>query len=278
MTYRLPVTPHRPDRPGAAAEVLLGTVAIEPNRWGTIRPDRSPQTRVGNWLGRIAALPVDGLELWEGHLTRVDPEEVAAILDGPLPIRILNSYVDFDAEDPSDRAEAAAWVERSGARGVKFNVGADPAAEGAYAERIAAWLDDLPPAVSAICECHVGVSITEDPATAARVFAAAGPPSRVQALVHTHDPPRLLAEKFDAFGDRITHVHVNHLDPSTMVHPRLSEVADELGATVELLGRLGFEGSWTLEFVAGLLTSRDHPAALIDQAADDLDVLHRLLS
>lgn len=258
-------------------EVLLGTVAIEPNRWGTIRPDRSPQIRLAEWTDRIAALGVHGIEVWEGHVTGLDDIELAALLDGPAPVRIFNSYADFDEPDPADRDRVASWVERTGAVAVKFNVGNDPGQEGAYADRLAAWLDALPPGVAAICECHHSISIAEDPAVAARILEAAGPPDRVQALVHTHDGTDGVAAKLDALGDRVTHVHVNYLDTATFQHPPLAQVEDELASVIDTLSGRGFRGSWTLEFVAGLLTDDDRPEVLLDQAAADLEVLRRLL-
>lgn len=266
-----------PETSARRPEVLLGTVAIEPNRWGTVRPDREPLVRLSHWQDRLAGLDVDGLEIWEGHLTRVGAAEAEAVLAGPLPVRIFNTYVDFDDPEPAARQEAARWVMRSGARAVKFNVGNDPSAESRYAERIAAWLQALPEDVAAVCECHQDISIAEDPAAAARILSAAGPPERVQALVHTHDPPDLLDRKFDALGERISHVHVNHLDTTALTHPELADVADQLQMTVDRLDALGFDGSYTLEFVAGLLTERDEPGQLLDQVAADLDVLHRIL-
>lgn len=259
------------------AEVLLGTVALEPNRWGAIRADRAPSTRLSDWLDRIAALPVDGIEVWEGHLSAVDAAERAQVLGGPVRVRIYNSYVGFDDPDDRDRRAVAAAVTESGARAVKFNVGADPTAERDYVKRLASWCELLPDGVAAICECHAGISIAEDPTVAARVLGAAGPPSRIQALVHTHDHADLLTAKFDAYGERITHVHVNHLDPVSQAQPPLAQLEDRLAATVVLLRGQGFTGSWTLEFVTGIGTDRDHPAALLDAAADDLAVLHRIL-
>ena len=147
--------------------------------------------------------------------------------------------------------------------------------ESAYIDRLAQWLDDLPPETAALCECHQGISIAEGPAVAARILGHAGPAHRVQALVHTHDAPDLVRAKFDAYGERITHVHVNFLDFATMSHPTLADVADRLRSFVELVRSLGFTGSWTLEFVAGLLTDRDTPAMLVDPAAADLPVLDR---
>lgn len=266
------------DRPAPPpSEVLLGTVAIEPNRWGTLRTDRSPEVDLLDWVDDLAHLDVDGIEIWEGHLAALDADGVATLSTGGTPIRIVNSYVDFDRADDGARRSVARTVADSGARGVKFNVGNDAASESLYAERIAGWLEMLPPEVTAICECHQKISIAEDPAVARRIFEAAGPASRVQALVHTHDSPQLMAAKFDAYGDRITHVHVNHLDFATMAHPTLAAAEDELHATVVHLHQLGFGGSWTLEFVAGLLTDHDHPAALIAQAGEDLRILRRLL-
>lgn len=262
---------------GASTEVLLGTVAIEPNRWGTVRRDRSPDVRLAEWTGRIAELAVDGLEVWDGHVLGLADRDLAAVVDGPVPLRILNSYARFDDADPASRRRAADVARRCGVRAVKFNVGDDPGAAGVYAERLAAWIAELPPGVAAICECHSGISIAEDPTVAASILGAAAPPDRAQALVHTHDDEDLLAAKFDALGERITHVHVNHLDVGAGRHPPLAEVEDELGSTIATLRRHGFAGSWTLEFVAGLLTEDDHPAALLDQAADDLVVLRRLL-
>ena len=55
------------------------------------------------------------------------------------------------------------------------------------------------------------------------------PPERAQALVHTHESPELIARKMDVLGERVTHVHVNHLDLRTMSHPSLAAVEDQLG-------------------------------------------------
>ena len=259
-------------------EILLGTVAIEPNRWGSITPDRHPRTSVAEWLDRIAAAGFDGLELWDGHLVHAAPSARDRLLSSDVPIRIFNSYVGFDDPDDAERRAVAELVATSGARGVKFNVGNDPALEGAYTERLATWLEALPDDVAAICECHDGISIAEAPTVAARILDGAGPSHRAQALVHTHDSVERLAAKFDALGDRITHVHVNLLDFATLSHPRLAEAEDRLGTCVDQLRGYGFDGSWTIEFVAGVLSDDDHPAALLDQAAADLTVLRRLLA
>jgi sugar phosphate isomerase/epimerase len=95
-----------------------------------------------------------------------------------------------------------------------------------------------------------------------------------QAIVHSHEPPDRVRARFDAYGDRITHVHVNHLDAGAA--PRLADV-DVLADRVATLRALGFRGSWTIELVHGLLTDRDRPEVLVAQAAEDLGVLRAVL-
>ena len=65
----------------APGTVLLGTVALEPNRWRTVDPSGSPVTRLSSWLDQVAAAGFDGLELWERHAT-TDPTEATATTTG----------------------------------------------------------------------------------------------------------------------------------------------------------------------------------------------------
>ena len=250
--------------------ILLGTVAIEPNRWGTIDRTRRATVVLDDWLDQIAAAGFDGIELWEGHLSDVVATSIT------LPVAVFNSYMSFDDPDPSTRDQVAADVARTPAGGVKVNVGADPERAGAYAERLATFTASLKPDVAVLCECHAG-TIAEDPATAARILVAAGSADRMQAIVHTHEDDDHLRARFDAYGERITHVHVNHLD-GALAAPRLADVVDALAAKVGLLAELGFAGSWTIEFVHGVGTTDDDPAFLVERAADDLVVLREVLA
>ncbi len=261
------------------SEILLGTVAIEPNRWGTITADRAPVVRVADWIAAIDGAGFDGLEIWDGHVTAAPDGDVDR-LRSVLPLALFNSYADFGPGDDAARSREAAaeWTARCGSRAVKFNVGNDPADEQGYVERLASWIGELPGDTAAMCECHQGISIAEDPLVAARMFDQVGPADRLQALVHTHDAPDLVRAKFDAYGDRITHVHVNFLDFTVMTHPRLGDVVERLGEFHRLVTDLGFRGSWTLEFVAGLLTEDDTPAVLVEQATADLTVLREVLA
>lgn len=259
--------------------ILLGTVAIEPNRWAAIDPSWGPTIEVSDWLAAIGEAGFDGIELWERHVTEASDEEVRRVIGSDVGVTVFNSYVSLDTEDPEPRARAADWVRRTSAAGVKYNVGNDPALETAYADRISAWLELMPAAARLLCECHVGISIAEDPSTAARIFDAAGPPERVQAIVHaTSEDPDSIRSKFDAYGDRISHIHLN--DPPGWDERGARTLADmrpELESKVSLLRTLGFTGTWTIEFVNGTNTENDHPDFLLERATEDLVVLRELL-
>ena len=109
----------------------------------------------------------------------------------------------------------------------------------------------------------------DDPVAATRVLAAGS-----DALFHSNDGADRTREKFAAYGERISHVHVNHLDTGS---PGLADIRDDLAALVELVGGLGFDGTWTLEFVHGTGGPEDRPDLMLAQAAEDLAVLRDLL-
>lgn len=262
--------------PHGVPTILLGTVAIEPLRW--VRPileDRQP-IDLAAWMDRIADAGFDGIEVWERHLLGVPMTERDQVVNHGLPIVVWNSYVSLDDDDPTQRAVIGTAATEAGATGIKFNVGNDPTQIDAYAARVAEWLDAIPHTVRLLCECHAGTAIADDPALAARLFERAGGPERVQVIVHTHESDEHLRARFDHYGERISHVHVNFLDGDGLAPP-LAQREQRLVEVVALLRSRGFDGSWTIEFCNGLNTERDRPTALIDQAADDLTVLRRIL-
>ncbi len=267
----------------ASPAILLGSVAIEPARWAHLRPvaegtEPPSLVRLSDWVAQSATAGFDGIEVWERHLVGADDAEVHALTNGVLPLPIFNSYVSLDDPDHKARESVARSAQRAGSSGIKFNVGNDPAMQAAYSERIAAWLDMLPPDTALLCECHHGISIAEDPQIAQAIFNDAGASDRVQTIVHTHETADHIRSRFDAYGDRITHVHVNFLDFKAMSAPRLVDVRGQLEEKVDLLATLGFTGSWTLEFVSGLLSDHDNPTHLMAQAAQDLLVLKDVLA
>ncbi len=256
-------------------QIFLATIALEPNRWFGITSDRWATITASEWLDLIRDAGFDGIELWEAHATEAEPAELELIFGYELGVAVYNTYVNFDEESDTARLQAAEMTRRTGARKVKWNTGADrdPASLDAYGERLARWVGELP-GVQTVCECHDG-SAMDDPAAAARVLNAAGPAASVGALVHTHDSHDLLRARFDAYGERICHVHINHLN---LQAPPLAEIRDEFTSTVGLLKDLGFDGTWSLEFVDGTLSETgNEPEKLFAAAVADLEVLREIL-
>jgi sugar phosphate isomerase/epimerase len=256
-------------------QVLLGTVAIEPNRWGVARPGGFPVTQVSDWLPAIAHAGFDGLELWERHATFVDDAEVERIVAGPLPVVVFNGYALWDDPDPAVRDDTATWARRLGATGVKFNVGNDPTARDAYVERLQRFHDKVDPGVRLLCECHAG-TLAEDPAVAAAMFDEVAPTERLQAVVHLDKTPRDGTEAFmDGLGDRVGHVHLSLADAGRDTDP--AELAADVRVGVDLLRSFGFQGSWTIEFGHGLMTDDDEAGFILDSVTRDLSVLREAL-
>jgi hypothetical protein len=257
-----------------AGRVFLGTVAIEPNRWGMAKPGGFPVTVVSDWIAAIAAAGFDGLELWERHATFVEEPEVERIASGPLPVEVFNGYALWDEPDPSSRDETAVWIDRLGARAVKFNVGNDPASRGAYVERLRAFEAKVAGPVRLLCECHPG-TLAEDPKEGSAMFDEVAPADRLQAVVHVGRTPDGVAPMTEAMADRVGHVHVQLPEAGPDVEEEA--LAADLRVSVELLRSFGFDGSWTIEFSYGRMTEDDEAGYILRWATRDLRALRAAL-
>ena len=258
-------------------EIYLGTVAIEPNRWGLAEPGGHPLARVSEWLSHIAEAGFDGLELWERHARSVPDEELDALLGSEMPIRILSCYTSWDEPDDTDRAETAAWIERVGAQGVKFNVGSDPDSISDYTERLRRFEAEVPGGARLLCECHFG-TVAEDPNVARDMFDSIADADRLGAIVHVHPGARdEWSEPLGVLGDRIRHVHVQVAEvPQTTSADELSEM---LRPAAEAIGAASPTATWTIEFSYGMRgfgrddAELDNPAYILQSAQRDLAAL-----
>ena len=262
-------------------QIYLATVAIEPNRWGLAEPGGHPLIRVSDWLPAIADAGFDGLELWERHARSVPDDELDALLGSEVPIEILSCYTSWDDPDDTDRAETAAWIERVGAQGVKFNVGSDPGAIGDYTERLRRFEAEVPVGARLLCECHFG-TVAEDPAVARDIFDAVAGADRLGAIVHLHPMARdEWSAPLAVLGHRVRHVHAQLAE-----YPQ-STSAEELGEAlrpdVEAICAVSPEATWTIEFSHGLWgfgrddAQHDNPAYILQTARRDLEALRAAL-
>ncbi len=262
-------------------QIYLGTVAIEPNRWGLAEPGGNPLTRVSEWLSTIGEAGFDGLELWERHARSAPDEELDALLASELPIEILSCYTSWDEPDDADRAETAAWIERLGAKGVKFNVGSDLDSIADYTERLRRFEAEVPDGARLLCECHFG-TVAEDPNVARVMFDAIADADRLGAIVHVHPMARdEWSEPLGVLGGRVRHVHVQVAEvPQSTSADELSEI---LRPAAEAISAASPNATWTIEFSFGMWgfgrdgAEFDNPAYILQSAQRDLVALRAAL-
>ncbi|WP_419924144.1 sugar phosphate isomerase/epimerase family protein [Candidatus Poriferisocius sp.] len=262
-------------------QIYLGTVAIEPNRWGLAEPGGNPLTRVSEWLSAIGEAGFDGLELWERHARSAPDEELDALLASELPIEILSCYTSWDEPDDADRAETAAWIERVGAQGVKFNVGSDTDSIAEYTERLRRFEAEVPDGARLLCECHFG-TVAEDPAVARDMFDAIAGADRLGAIVHVHPMARdEWSEPLGVLGDRVRHVHVQVAEVAQSTSA--DELSEMLRPAADAISAASPNATWTIEFSYGMWgfgrddAEFDNPAYILQSAQRDLVALRAAL-
>ncbi|MFW6146419.1 MAG: sugar phosphate isomerase/epimerase family protein [Planctomycetota bacterium] len=254
----------------AYGKIYIGTILLEKNRW---TKEKEPTYRVSDWADRFAEAGFDGMELWQWHATKVDDDERRALTAPPCPVAIFNSYAAFDASGAMDRNYAALLTRRFGAKGVKFNVGKDPAKRGEYIEALRQWRPLFDDDVTLLCECHPG-TIIEEPAAAKAFFDEAEVPG-VGVIVHAFNAADALEGWLDTFGPAVRHAHLQMRDERTVIP--FSTKPDVAAGAIEKLKRAGYDGSYTLEFTAGTQAPDETADLLWTNALADKAFLEDLL-
>ncbi len=255
------------------SKIYIGTILLELNRWSS---PKAPTYLVSEWLERFQEAGFDGMELWEYHATLCPPEELAKLEESDFPVAVYNTYCDFRNESMPDQRTAADMIRRFGAKGVKFNVGKDPALKDIYLENLRNWGDSLPEDCRLLCECHGG-TIVEEPAAASEFFGGLED-ERWQFIVHClmSDLDRL-KEWFSVFGKSITHAHVQMVDENGK-RIRLERNPKHVREAINVMRGEGYRGSFTLEFTEGTSAPDENMEDLWKAALDDLRFLKSLLS
>lgn len=223
--------------------IYLGTVGLERNRWGS----KQPSFRVSDWLARFKADGFDGIELWENHFASADAAEQQRLIEASWTA-VYNTYAGFDDAEAEAREGAAQAIERLAAPAVKYNVGRHADRLDAYRRNLRAWSDRLPADCRLLCECHPGTAL-ERPEDAAAFFADLDP-ARFGVIAHFMGKAEGIDPWFEAFPDRVRHLHVQFRGPET--DPAVPANRERLDAGLERLRAHGFAGSVTMEFTRGI--------------------------
>jgi sugar phosphate isomerase/epimerase len=249
-------------------QIFLGSILLEPNRW---TPARAPSVRISEWSERAAAAGFDGWELWENHYVCVDPQERAALRNGALPVRVFNSYAGFGAPDSAVAAGSfAVLAELPSVSAVKFNVGNNPDHIDRYRASIASVRATLHDGVRLWCECHPG-TLLEDPSRL-EDFVGHATTWPFDVIIHPFLlTPEAIIRWGKILGGRIKHAHLqmrDAKDPRRFIS--LAEEPGRVGEYLAALREIGFNGSYTLEFVQSVGTLHDIAATLFEDSVNDL--------
>ncbi|MGF1633809.1 MAG: sugar phosphate isomerase/epimerase family protein [Phycisphaerae bacterium] len=250
--------------------ILLGSILLERNRWAK---DRAASIDVAAWAERARQAGFDGLEVWENHVRRGAEEVGERLAAGGTPVPVFNSYATCRQAGADDRAAAADWARRLKCRYVKFNFSNDEETLDEEIANLAEWKKQMAPAIP-LCEAHPHTAA--DTPEKARAVLDAGADGLCDFIMHPFLlTPEEIGAWFDVLGSRIVHLHSQARTP-TPDSPdfiRLETERDRIIANLDLVRSLGFDGSITVEFTAGV-RDRDTPTnELWDSALADLKLL-----
>ncbi|MDA0708817.1 MAG: hypothetical protein O3B73_01245 [bacterium] len=254
------------------AEILIGSILLEVNRWGN---PKTPSYEVSAWVDRFREAGFDGLELWEYHATLCSMAERERLIASPFPSTLYNMYSEFDDASRAGRQSATDMIKQLRSRGVKFNVGKDPALRSEYLNNLRAWREAVPDSCVLMCECHPG-TLVEEPGAARKFFDDLGIDGW-QVMVHCFIPEQDVIKRwFDQFGDKVGQAHVQMRDAQRNVQ-RLDEDPDRVRAALKLMGDAGFSGGYTIEFSKGTREPGENIDDLWQAAKADLAFLRASL-
>lgn len=250
------------------ADILMGSILLDVNRWGN---PKTPTYEVSEWEGAFKEAGFDGVELWEYHATLCSDEERERLVVSPYLSTLYNMYSDFDDASEAGRQAAAEMIVKLGSRGVKFNVGKDPALRDTYLKNLRAWREAVPDSCTLLCECHPG-TIVEEP-EAAKSFFADLDMDGWEVMVHCFIPDLdVLKRWFDCMGDKVTHAHVQMRDADRNIL-MLQEDPDRAKRSLKVMYDAGFSGSYTVEFAKGTREPGENIDDLWTAAKSDLAFL-----
>lgn len=253
------------------AEIYFSTVLLEKNRWGS----REPTILVSDYLEDILAGGFDGLELWENHLLKAEESEFDAILKGPVPVKVLNTYCDFDQESLPQREASADLARKVGAGAVKFNFGNKVEKIDEYRENLLNWSEALPAGCRLLCECHP-YTVLEEREKAAEILKPLM--NQVEIIIHGFGSVGEDWERrFELFGDRITHIHVAGGGEEGFRYSPL-KTCEKIEKGLEMLGKAGCHPTWTIEFCDGVASKGEVVQNLLENAIEDARVLREKLT
>lgn len=239
--------------------ILLHTIALEPNRWTPARVSRP----LADLLPAIDAAGFRRLEIFEPHLTMAPDENAlpALLARHHLTASILSSYLDLSpAVNPPQKfdEQVRALQARLSAFGFAkvrlFPGRALPGAQTSDTIRLIAsrlqTLTDARPDIEFLLETHDG-SLADDPACMLRLVEACARPNLGLLWQPTVFEENAARAQFALQKPYIRHIHLQNRTPDL----KFTRLAAGVIPWADLLRQLPAQTGATLEFVTGGLTS-----------------------
>lgn len=242
--------------------IYLATVALEKNRW---EADHIPTFNVSDFLPKAKQDGFYGIELWEYHYTKASDEEKSKLASFDIPY-YFNTYLSLVEYDETAYKQIADAVKALNAKGVKFNFGPSYGCTPDIPKQIenAKRLADMMPAdAKLLCECHPN-TVLEVPETAGEVFEQLDK-ERFGAIIHMSTKKDFVDRCFDAYGDRISHIHCAYRGPE--MDGDFRDMDDGTGYVADMMDYFdgkGFNGSLSVEFIKFEDTAEAHYPHAVD--------------
>lgn len=252
----------------AVPELLLNTIALDPNRWTA---EKVAYFDLVDLLPAIAEAGFDALEVWQYHLSRLTDEQVAKLserarsLGVTFPVVGLYPALHLEGEERDREWKAMeTMIARSaalGARVVKMfagRLGSEEADDAAFARSVA-FAQRMAEAAEAhemvlTAETHPDTLCDTVPATHRFLDAVAAPNLRVCFQPFDFTSTEQTLADYRALRSPIVHVHLQGRRDDRI---SLLEEADlDYHAILGALATDGFDGVLCIEFVKGGIVER----------------------
>ncbi|NND70527.1 MAG: sugar phosphate isomerase/epimerase [Rhodothermales bacterium] len=269
--------------------VLLGSIALEPNRW---TPDKIPHFDLEKLLPSIARAGFQGVEVWQFHIDALSQTElgkVAALAaDNRIGFPSLALYPDLQTSTHDNEKNFSDIVQRCVALGVnriKTFSGTESSSDLSESERDHA-MDQLRLLIDVAAEDMITVSaelhqnsLTDSVEATLHTLDTIDRPLNVCYQPIDFSSTESTLSDFRRLHETIDHVHLQGRRSGNF---SLLEDADiDYAEFFALAAELGYSGDYCIEFVEGCIVDQPDQLDLnkvLDTAARDRDFVFKCLS
>lgn len=254
--------------PEADMEVVLNSIALEPNRW---TEKKIPHFKLVDLLEAIVEAGFRSTEVWQHHLTTLGPDEVQSLKDRAkelgVSVAIIGMYPAFHLEGPEREAELSRWdslfglADEFGARMLKVMPGRTPSAEMTpevwdrsvgFVREVLARSEERGTIIP--FETHAG-TVADDPDVLLRFLDAAGS-DRLKVCWQPFEfgSTERAIELYDKLAPHVVHLHLQGSSERGMDLLQHSDI--DYRAVLSHIFASGFDGYMSIEFVRDCVVDR----------------------